>query len=171
MDSNMSEESRNRRREEALARRLSEALDEQASPRGPEPCPDPELIAAYRERELGPEEVAACEMHFAACSRCRKILAVLAASDNTPLAEKEVARLGELVAAAHMPQEEAPQGETIIIRRRPDWRVRWLAPAVGAWLGGPGRMVRDPAPLARDAARLNRNARSTGAQQRTVAAS
>ncbi len=127
----MSEESRNRRREEALARRLGEALDEQASPRGPEPCPDAELIAAYHERELGPEESAACEMHFAACSRCRKILAVLAASDETPLAEKEVARLGELVAAAHMPHEEAPQGETIIIRKRPDWRVRWLAPAVG----------------------------------------
>jgi len=127
----MSEESRNRRREEALARRLGEALDEQASPRGPEPCPDAELIAAYHERELGPEETAACEMHFASCSRCRKILNVLAASDDAPLAEKEVARLGELVAAAHMPQEEAPQGETIIIRRRPDWRVRWLVPAVG----------------------------------------
>lgn len=138
MDSNMSEESRNRRREEALARRLGEALDEQASPRGPEPCPDAELIAAFHERELGPEESAACEMHFAACARCRKILSVLAASDDTPLAEKEVARLGELVAAAqvpnvaaaHMPHEEAPQGETIVIRKRPDWRVRWLVPAV-----------------------------------------
>lgn len=135
----MSEESRNRRREEALARRLGEVLDEQASPRGPEPCPDAELIAAYHERELGQEETAACEMHFAACSRCRKILTVLAASDDAPLAEKEVARLGELVAAAHMPheaaaqmpREAAPQGETIVIRKRPDWRVRWLAPAVG----------------------------------------
>src|SRR5580692_11565576 len=139
MDSNMSEESRNRQREEALARRLGEALDEQSSPHGPEPCPDAELIAAYHERELGPEETTACEMHFAACSRCRKILAVLSASDDTPLAEKEVARLGELVAgaqvpramAARLPQEEAPQGETIIIRKRPDWRVRWLAPAIG----------------------------------------
>jgi Putative zinc-finger len=139
MDSNMSDESRSRRREEALARRLGEALDQQASPRGPEPCPDGELIAAYRERELGPEEAAACEMHFAACSRCRKILAVLAASDDTPLAEKEVARLGELVAAAQvpyaaafqLPREAPPQGTTIILPRRPDWRVRWLAPAVG----------------------------------------
>lgn len=135
----MSEESSNRRREEALARRLGQALDEQASPRGPEPCPDAELIAAYHERELGPEETAACEMHFAACSRCRKILQVLAASDGTPLAEKEVARLGELVAAvqvpriaaAQMPREAPPQGTTIILAKPPDWRVRWLAPAVG----------------------------------------
>ena len=131
MDSKMNDESRNRRREEALARRLGEALDEQASPRGPEPCPDAELIAAYHEQELGPEEVEACDLHFATCSRCRKILAVLAASDDAPLAEKEVARLGELVAAAQVSHAPVVPSAKFIRPKRTDGRLRWLAPAIG----------------------------------------
>ncbi len=130
MDSKMRDESRETRREEALARRLGEALDH-VDPRGTQTCPDAELIAAYHERSLAPEEIAECETHFAACSRCRKILAVLAASDDTPLAETEVARLGELVAGVRAPREAAPQ---IIKPARPsrwDWRARWLAPALG----------------------------------------
>src|ERR1700722_7277057 len=130
MDSKMRDESREMRREEALARRLGEALD-RVAPRGTQTCPDAELIAAYHERSLAPEEIAECETHFAACSRCRKILAVLAASDDTPLAETEVARLGELVAGARAPRGAAPQ---IIKPARPsrwDWRARWLAPALG----------------------------------------
>ena len=79
MDPKIRDESRNRRREEAFARRLGEALDQTAM-RATELCPDAELIAAYNERALGPEEAAQCEEHFVACSRCRKILAVLAAS-------------------------------------------------------------------------------------------
>jgi hypothetical protein len=129
MDSNMKDESPNRRREEALARRLGEALDK-ASVLATETCPDAELIAAYHERELGPEEAARCETHFAACSRCRKILAVLAASAETPLAEIEVARLGELVAAARAPLELASQPD-IPARPKLYWRARWLAPALG----------------------------------------
>jgi photosystem II stability/assembly factor-like uncharacterized protein len=130
MDSKMRDESRNQRREEALARRLGDALDK-AAVRGTETCPDAELIAAYHERGLGPEEAARCETHFAACSRCRKILAVLAASAETPLAEIEVARLGELVAATRASREAATQAA---IPARPKlllWRARWLAPALG----------------------------------------
>jgi hypothetical protein len=130
MDPNTRDESRDRRREEALARLLGEALD-RAAPQGAEQCPDAELIAAYHERALGPEEAAQCEIHFAACSRCRKILAVLAASADTPLAEKEVARLGELVAAARAPHEAASQTAKPGRPNRLDWRARWLAPALG----------------------------------------
>src|SRR6266853_1304398 len=130
MDPNIRDESRNRRREEALARRLGEALDQTAM-RGTELCPDAELIAAYNERALGPEEAAQCEEHFAACSRCRKILAVLAASADTPLAETEVARLGELVAAASSPRVAASQPAVPSRSNLLHWRARWLAPALG----------------------------------------
>jgi hypothetical protein len=130
MDPNMRDESRDRRREEALARRLGEALD-RAAPQGTEQCPDAGAIAAYHERALGPEEAAQCEIHFAACSRCRKILAVLAASADTPLAEKEVARLGELVASARWPNETPSQTAKPVRPNRWDWRARWLAPALG----------------------------------------
>jgi hypothetical protein len=129
MDPNIRDESRNRRREEALARRLGEALDRTAM-RGTELCPDAELIAAYNERALGPEETAQCEEHFVACSRCRKILAVLAASADTPLAEKEVARLGELVAASS-PRGAASQAAVPARPTLLHWRARWLAPALG----------------------------------------
>lgn len=135
MDSRKNNESYERRREEALVRRMGEALDRLA-PRDASECPDPELIAAYHERALQPQEIAQWESHFAVCSRCRKVLAVLAAPADTPLAEKEVARLGELVAAAQAPLEpvtSAASSRTSKPSRdhRLDWRGRWLAPALG----------------------------------------
>ncbi len=92
MDSQDKNESRIRR-QESLARRLGEALD-QLKPHGATDCPDTEVIAAYAEQALGPDESAQWESHFASCSRCRNILRVLGASADAPLAEKEVARLG-----------------------------------------------------------------------------
>ena len=131
MDSQEKDESRARLREEALARRMGEALD-RISPAGAGDCPDAESIAAYYERALQPEEMAQWEGHFAGCSRCRKILAVLAASIDAPLAETEVARLGELVAAATRPANGPPPPPARVIKSsRFDWRARWLAPALG----------------------------------------
>ena len=73
------------------------------------------------------------ESHFVTCARCRKILAVLAASVDidTPLAETEVARLGELVAAARTPREAPSQAAKPNRANRWSWRARWLAPAFG----------------------------------------
>ena len=131
MDSQEKDESRARLRDEALARRMGEALD-RISAAGAGDCPDAELIAAYHERTLHREESAQCESHFAGCSRCRKILAVLAASVDAPLSETEVARLGELVAAAARPVDAAPHPPARIIRsNRFNWRARWMAPALG----------------------------------------
>ena len=130
MDSQKRDESRDRRREEALARRMGDALD-QLAPRDTEECPDAELIAAYHEKSLQPDEIARCEGHFATCARCRKILAVLAASVETPLAEQEVAHLGELIAATRAP---AQAGTRPVDKARPNrlaWPTRWLAPALG----------------------------------------
>ena len=120
-----------KRREETLARRLGQALDEMDA-RNAGHCPDGEILAAYAERALGLSETEKWESHFSTCSRCRKILMVLAASQDTPLAEKEVAHLGELVASARGPVATAGKSAG---RSRPwyaDWRMRWLAPAFGA---------------------------------------
>jgi hypothetical protein len=127
MDSQKRDEARDRRREEALARRVGDALD-QLTDRDADDCPDAELIAAYHEKSLQPDEIARCENHFAVCGRCRKILAVLAAAVEAPLSEQEVAHLGELVAAARTPaRTSTPRTEPVRLR----WRVRWLAPALG----------------------------------------
>jgi hypothetical protein len=130
MDSQDRDESKIRRREETLARRMGEAL-EQMNLHGSAECPDAEVLAAYAEQALGPAELAQWEGHFATCARCRKILRVLAASGDKLLAEKEAAHLGELVSAVRAPVEIAaiPVGRSR--QKLVDWRARWLAPALG----------------------------------------
>jgi hypothetical protein len=130
MDSQDRDESKIRRREETLARRVGEALDK-LNPQGAGECPDAEVIAAYAEQALEPAESAQWEGHFAACARCRKILRVLAASADTPLAAKEVAQLGELVSAVSGPVEISGRRPVSGSPRFADWRTRWLAPALG----------------------------------------
>ncbi len=130
MDSQDRDESKIRRREETLARRVGEALD-QMKPHGVGECPDAEVIAAYAEQALGPAESTQWEAHFATCARCRKILRVLSASADTPLAEKEVARLGELVSAVRAPVEITAGSALRARPRLVDWGTRWLAPALG----------------------------------------
>jgi hypothetical protein len=130
MDPKENNEARVRRREELLARRLAEALDQKA-PQTASDCPEADMIAAYADQALGPDESARCENHFAGCARCRTILHVLTASADTPLAQKEVARLGELVTAT---RASAPAATPSLELTRPKfigWRIRWLAPALG----------------------------------------
>lgn len=117
-------------RQEALARRIGRALDQMDSTSAAA-CPDAEILAAYAERGLNSEETAKWEGHFSTCSRCRKILRVLDASADTPLADKEVARLGEMVAAATSGAAGARTPSRLAWPRLSDWRVRWLAPALG----------------------------------------
>jgi hypothetical protein len=130
MDSQNRDESRDRRREEALARRMGDALDRLERREAGE-CPDAELIAAYHEKALQPDEIVLWESHFVICGRCRKILAVLAADVEAPLAEKEVAHLGELIAATRTPTKSATRSIEITHPTRLALRARWLAPALG----------------------------------------
>jgi len=135
MDSREQNDLKARRREEALARRIGEALD-RLSPRAQEECPDASLLAAYHERALDAQELEQWEGHFAACGRCRRILTVLAAGSDAPLTTEEVERFGNLAQAAreHAASLAQPQA-TEIKPQRPrlaDWRWRWLAPALGA---------------------------------------
>jgi len=71
MDSQKRDESRDRRREQALARRMGDALDT-LERRDAGECPDADVIAAYHEMSLQPDEIERWESHFAVCGRCRK---------------------------------------------------------------------------------------------------
>jgi len=117
-------------RQETLGRRIGKALDEKDS-RNPADCPDGEILAAYADRGLGTEQSAKWESHFAACARCRRILLVLNASADTPLAEREVARLGELASTMGPRAEGNRPASALAWPTLGDWRLRWLAPAVG----------------------------------------
>jgi len=70
-------------------------------------CPGADILAAYYERSLGPDEAAGCEHHVSQCGRCREQLAAMARAEAPPLAE--------------------PRRAWLL-----DWR--WLVPAVTALL-------------------------------------
>ena len=130
MDPRDKSESRLHRREDPLARRIGQALDDLDS-RNASDCPDGEILAAYAERGLAQEETAKWESHFATCARCRKILLVLNGSADSPLAEKEVARLLEHDQNARSDAEPLRTASPRAWHSLADWRVRWLAPALG----------------------------------------
>src|SRR5579862_7605419 len=51
-------------------------------------CPDAEMLAAYADRNLAPEEVAQLEIHLADCARCQEILVALVVSaEELPVGE------------------------------------------------------------------------------------
>jgi hypothetical protein len=83
-----------------------------ASSAANDPCPEPEILAAYFERSLNAEETARCELHLSGCASCRQEVALM------DRAGREAAVGGEGAQAAG---------------RRPSlWDWRWLAPAAAA---------------------------------------
>ncbi|MGO9640965.1 MAG: WD40/YVTN/BNR-like repeat-containing protein [Candidatus Acidiferrales bacterium] len=105
MDSRDRERDRNARKERALERMLPDLLAPEAAEvaAGAAACPDAEILAAFYERSLDPDEMSHWRAHFATCHSCQLSLAALAASDPYPLAEKEVEHLGKLIADATVP--------------------------------------------------------------------
>ena len=120
MDSRDRDRERNARNEKALERILPGALAEDAAAVNAAACPDAEILAAFYERSLAPAEATHWRAHFATCRRCQLSLAALAASDPSPLAEKEVERLGELVADATAPRAA---GESPLRAKPP--KIKW----------------------------------------------
>jgi hypothetical protein len=136
----------------ALARALADALKQRA-PAAPvlsahpsleSECPDAEVLAAYAEHNLDGRQTARWESHFAACTRCRTVLTVLAASDEVPLAPQEVRQFGEKVAAATLPGTGASKEARPPARFPARWR--WLAPAIGVAAGAAFFFALRPAP-------------------------
>ncbi len=61
--------------ERALARHLRNASPDSA-------CPDAEILAAYHERTLSPEEMTRVKEHLAGCARCQESLALVEQSED-----------------------------------------------------------------------------------------
>ncbi len=105
-------------------------------------CPESEVLAAYHERSLLPEEMNSWKEHIVACSRCQAILAELEATDSIPLPvnteEEAVMTVAAPVSAATRDRDAAQSrlpGKARSPRpiRGPRWL--WLAPA-GALAAG-----------------------------------
>ena len=89
-------------------------------------CPEPEILAAYFERSLSPDETARYDLHFSQCARCREQLAAMD-------------RAGELAATgAAKPQQSSPWSWLW------DWRL--LAPAAAVLVLAAVWIARRPAP-------------------------
>jgi hypothetical protein len=86
-------------------------------------CPAPDILAAYFENSLDPEETARYELHFSQCARCREQLAA-------------VNRAGGLAGASNATTQRAPRAWLW------DWRL--LAPAAAVLLFAVVWFVRQP---------------------------
>ncbi len=145
----MAPDERDRSFDKALSRHLRSVASPGVSadvPSGPAApsasCLDSEILAAYHERSLLPEEMNSCKDHIVGCAHCQAILAQLEATDSIllPVEKKEVqiievvtpvaaAARDRTAAQATLP-DKAPSPRLI---RAPRWR--WLAPA-GALAAG-----------------------------------
>ena len=108
----MASQNKDRDQEKQAAELLRRSLASPSGAPGSEigACPDPEILAAYSERSLDPEEAARWNTHFSQCARCREQLVVLVrARDSAGTTEKK-----------------RPQASGLV------WDWRWLAPAAAA---------------------------------------
>ena len=136
----MPAEDRDRLFENALARHLR--ADASA---GDSACLDPELLAAYHERMLAPEEMNIAKDHLVSCARCQQILAQLEATDHVQALQNVDADLvvaqaasrsnaGDLVEEASSmpaaaPASLAPKSKIATLTPKRNLLLRWVAPA------------------------------------------
>ncbi len=127
--------------------RRSLARERAASPPAKGECPEPELLAAYYDKSLSATEVAALDLHFSQCTRCREQIAALVRADVgveaniplelVPLRAATPARATENLAASR-PHVSAAQVEFPKSPKSPDaahrplLHLRWLAPLAAA---------------------------------------
>ncbi len=66
-------------RDKAMAGLLQRTLRADAGSQ--DPCPGPDVLAAYYERSLAPDEMPVCELHISRCARCRAQLSLMARTE------------------------------------------------------------------------------------------
>src|SRR5215470_4718983 len=105
-------------------------------------CPEPDVLAAYHERSLLPDEMNSWKEHIVGCAHCQAILAELEATDSIRLeaAGKEEVLVMQPAAMAAAPADRTaaraePSEESRVARMPRRVRWQWLAPA-GALAAG-----------------------------------
>ena len=133
----MAPEERDRTFDKALTRHLRSAaaspaatdLPADSSPQSAS-CLDPEMLAAYHERSLLPEEMNSAKEHIVGCAHCQAILAHLEATDSIalPAAEKQ-----EVLVMTPAPVASPEKSRASRLAQGVRWQ--WLVPA-GALAAG-----------------------------------
>jgi hypothetical protein len=130
----MAHDDRDRNFEKALARHLrfsapSSVEADAIAGASLHSCPDPEILAAYHEQSLSPDELGFWKQHVVACKYCQFVLAQLAATENlalNPAPTKEPFLVG---APATSKERSRDTGFVKGERRPPSWRWVLLIPA------------------------------------------
>ena len=91
----MSSGERDKQFDEVLGRHVQRHLRDDAR----ENCPDANVLAAYHERSLSPEEMSTWKEHVASCVACQEVLTQLEETDNIFVAEPSFDREKEHVFA------------------------------------------------------------------------
>lgn len=89
------------------------------------PCADSEMLAAYHEGSLPPEQIASLKTHVTTCSRCQQILVLLEATGQLPVAVEDSPRAAVVPRAAVTAAKSTVQ---VLPARKPT-RWLWVAPA------------------------------------------
>jgi hypothetical protein len=96
-------------------------------------CPDGEVLAAYHERALLPDELKRIAVHIAGCAHCAQVLALLESTETLPF------QTAQNVAPEIAVIPQTSQGSTVVEigRRAPtsQWKWRWIAPAAAIAAG------------------------------------
>jgi hypothetical protein len=122
--------------EQALARHLRTAGADESV------CLNPEILAAFHERTLSPEEVSSTKSHIISCARCQSVLAQLEATEAVnELREAAQADVQNLAAAGIAKQAPQPVARTskssataalskvVALPSKKHFSLRWVAPA------------------------------------------
>lgn len=124
----MTPDDRERNFEKALGRELrangAKGLD----------CPDAETLAAFHERMLSPEEMAAQKSHIVDCPRCQEILATLEVTETIPGGAEDSEKVLEMSAkqTEAVPAEPvAAKAKGAAVKEMPKRKtyLRWAVPA------------------------------------------
>ncbi len=131
----MALEDRDRTFEKALARHLRSSASPQAqvsarAGSSAEACPDPEILAAYHEQSLSPDELSLWKTHVLSCVHCQFVLAQLSATDKIALATAPP-KLSFPIDEPTSSRKQRSQDSRFIDgeRRPPSWRWVLLIPA------------------------------------------
>ncbi|MGB2624748.1 MAG: hypothetical protein WBL56_19395 [Candidatus Acidiferrum sp.] len=131
----MALEDRDRNFEKALARHLRSSASPGAhasahAGSSAEACPDPEILAAYHEHSLSPDELSLWKSHVVSCNNCQFVLAQISATDKIALAAPPPELSFPIDEPASSRKQRSQDSRFIDRERRPSsWRWVLLIPA------------------------------------------
>ncbi len=145
----MAPEERDRMFDKALARHLRSTAPAGEAVAFPDSsasqscaCPDSEILAAYHERSLLPEQLNSLKEHIVGCANCQAVLAHLETTDEIPLQAAEGEQVvAQTVATPITSASSRAQAPSLQVLPKKSRRARLLRGARWQWLAPAGAIA------------------------------